>query len=75
MRTAKQARRAADTTANKLPEAMRRLAELRRCIDAVSDGLVPEVRDALAFRCDQLGAALLDMEGAVGVVTPAALFE
>jgi hypothetical protein len=75
MRTAKQARKIADQAAGKLPEALQAFAELRRLLDALADGLVPEVRDALADRAARLEAALLAMENTVGVVTPAALFE
>ncbi len=54
---------------------MGHLERLRMMVDALRDGLVPEVHAAMIAECEALGAALDRAEDAAGVVTPASLFE
>ena len=67
--TAKQTQRRMAAGAGRIQPALRTLADLRR---AVTDGA--ELADVLLL-IDELTSDLLRVEDAVGVVTPAALFE
>ena len=67
--TAKQTIRRMAAGAGRIQPALRTLADLRR---AVTDGA--ELADVLLL-IDELTSDLLRVEDAVGVVTPAALFE
>jgi hypothetical protein len=67
--TAKQTERRMRVGAERVQPALRTLAELRR---ACRDGA--DSADLLLL-CDELTSDLLRVEDAVGVITPAALFE